>query len=613
MANGPEATNYQEPGKSVIKEQRASAKDIRAQGRKLLGGVRRAQDRLAHLLGSSIDGRATLVVGMLERNANEATSYWLQLVVSIGIATLGLVVGSAAVIIGAMLVAPLMGPIVALAMGLASGSPFLVLRAAGRIVFSVLAAIGGAALITVLLPFHELNSEIAARTSPTALDLLTAGFCALAGVYASLRPGSDTATTAAGTSIGISLVPPLCASGFGLGTGMWSVAGGAALLFLTNLVAIIFVGTLSFVAAGFNRVDAASLERRELAKRQNTVVAAAIARRLAGLFESKAGPALRFVMPFLLLGAIFVPLRRALDEVAWQVSTRAAVNESLRREPNKIVQSRVRVERHAVDLLLVVLGKTADAEASRARLASEIELASGVKPRVEVLAIPDAAAFAGLASSLRATDDPLPVAPVPPPPTPAEQLEGGREFVRSSTMRLWPGTTVGEPLLIDIDTGESAPLNVRIVHLGAALSPDAIEGLGRSLGAALAREVRIVDVPIPPAPLSRAEGDLSFISDVSAGVRASANVASVNVCVVEPQKKKERRLYGRDQELADTLHRVLATHPRVTTTMGEDWIVWFTREACADPAQGDSKAGGEDETVPPADPASAKRGGAEGP
>src|SRR5688572_6921856 len=244
---------------------------------------------------------------MLQRNANEATSYWLQLVVSIGIATLGLVVGSAAVIIGAMLVAPLMGPIIALAMGLAAGSPFLVLRAAARIALSVFVAIGGAALITLLLPFHELNSEIAARTAPTVLDLVTAGFCALAGVYASLRPGSDTATTAAGTSIGISLVPPLCASGFGLGTSTWTVAGGAALLFLTNLVAIIFVGTLSFLAAGFNRVDAMPLEREELAKNQRTVIAAAIARRLAGLFESKAGPALRFVMPFLLLAAIFVP------------------------------------------------------------------------------------------------------------------------------------------------------------------------------------------------------------------------------------------------------------------------------------------------------------------
>jgi len=216
--------------RSAEQRTRLSLPDLR---QSLLG----MQDRLVRLLGNSVEGRQQLVIGMLHRNASEATSYWLQLIVSIGIATLGLVVGSSAVVIGAMLIAPLMGPIVGLAMGLATGSPFLVLRSAGRVGLSVIVAIGGAAVITMMVPFHELNAEISARTSPTVLDLITAGFCALAGVYASVRPGSDTAATAAGTSIGISLVPPLCASGYGFGTAAWPVAGGAALLFLTNTTA----------------------------------------------------------------------------------------------------------------------------------------------------------------------------------------------------------------------------------------------------------------------------------------------------------------------------------------------------------------------------------------
>jgi uncharacterized hydrophobic protein (TIGR00271 family) len=273
--------------------------------------LHRMQDRLLHLLGNDVEARSAIVRGMLNRDPKEAMSYWLQLVVSVGIATLGLVVGSAAVVIGAMLVAPLMGPIVALAMGLATGSPFLVLRSSGRILSSVGVAVGGAALITELLPFHELNAEIAARTTPTVLDLLTAAFCALAGVYASLRPGSDTATTAAGTSIGISLVPPLCASGYGLGTLAWPVAGGAALLFLTNLVAIVAVGCVAFVASGFNRVHVATLERDELAVGDDAPIARRLARRLARLFESRTGPALRLLMPFVLLAVIYVPLRRA--------------------------------------------------------------------------------------------------------------------------------------------------------------------------------------------------------------------------------------------------------------------------------------------------------------
>lgn len=559
---------------------RSALRDRRAWTVRALRRLRTAQDRLLHLLGSSVEARSGLVAGMLARNANESTSYWLQLGVSIGIATLGLVVGSAAVIIGAMLVAPLMGPIVALAMGLATGSPFLVLRSAGRIVLSVVVAIGGAAAITVLLPFHELNGEIAARTSPTVLDLLTAGFCALAGVYASLRPGSDTATTAAGTSIGISLVPPLCASGYGLGAAMWPVAGGAALLFLTNLVAIIFVGTISFVGAGFNRVNSVSLERDELAKNQNAFVTAAIARRLSLLFASKAGPALRFLMPLVLLAVVYLPLRRALDEVAWQVRVRAAVQDALTREPREIVQSRVRVERHEVDLRVVLLGNTADGEACRGRLDTELKSASGVVPHIEVLAIPDAAAFAGLQSTLRSSQDRL-LPPTPPPPSATQQLDIGRSMIRTSVRRLWPAAAAGEPIVIEVGTSESGPLRVRVVHLGAALGSDAVESLGRGLFGALSREVQLVDVAIPTEALTRSNGDLALVSRVSSGIRATAAIVNVNICIVEPSPPlNRRRVDKRDQELADTLRQVLAEHPRVTTEVGDDWSVRFVRGAC---------------------------------
>jgi uncharacterized hydrophobic protein (TIGR00271 family) len=572
------------------KSWKLSARDLRAWTIRALRRMRAVQDRLLNLLGANVDRRTTLVAAMLERSAHEATSYWLQLIVSIGIATLGLVVGSAAVIIGAMLVAPLMVPIIGLAMGLASGSPFLVLRSAGRIVLSVLVATSGAALITVLLPFHELNAEIAARTSPTVLDLLTAGFCALAGVYAAVRPGSDTATTAAGTSIGISLVPPLCASGYGLGTTAWPVAGGAALLFLTNLVAIVVVGTLSFVAAGFNRVDTTTLERRELAKQQNGVVTAAISRQLAGLFESTAGPALRFLMPLVLLAAVYVPLRRALDEVAWQVRVRAAVQDALDRQSHRIVQSRARVERHEVDVLVVLLGKTADAEAVRFELHAEIEAIAGVAPRVEVLAIPDAKAFAGLESTLRTAADPLPL-PVVPSLSPLEQLDSGRELIQSSVVRLWPAATAGEPLVIELGAAARGPLRIDVVHLGPDLGADAVETLARSLSAAVEREVQVVAVAIPAQALTRADGDLNFASRVMSALRESAAIESIHVCVVEPAlPAKRRRVAARDQELADLLRDPLTRHPRVVTQAGDEWSVRFVRGACPSEKPSDARA-----------------------
>jgi len=450
----------------------------------------RLQDRLVRLLGNSVEGRAALVAGMLRRDAREATSYWLQLLVSIGIATLGLVVGSSAVVIGAMLVAPLMGPIVGLAMGLAAGSPFLVLRSAGRVALSIMVAVGGAAVITALLPFHELNAEISARTSPTVLDLITAGFCALAGVYSSLRPGSDTAATAAGTSIGISLVPPLCASGYGVGTSSWSIAGGSALLFLTNFVAIVVVGTAAFLAGGFNRVDVTDLEREELGKAGETApIARALALRLARLFESRWGPVLRFLMPFAFLAAVYVPLRRALDEVAWEVRVRAAVRRSLAAEPARVVQSHVVIERHEVELVMVLLGTTRDADAARARLGAEIRQVAGVRPRLEILAVPDATAFAGLESTLL-TPHEVKTATAPPPPSPGQELDDAASTLRATVSALWPKAALGDALAVDLDAATASSLRLRIVHLGTPLSRDGAETLRQAIGARLARDVR---------------------------------------------------------------------------------------------------------------------------
>ncbi|MBL9040948.1 MAG: DUF389 domain-containing protein, partial [Myxococcales bacterium] len=294
-----------------------------------------------------------------------------------------------------------------------------------------------------------------------------------------MRHSSDTATTAAGTSISISLVPPLCASGYGFGTGAWSVAGGAALLFLTNLVAIVAVGTMAFVAAGFKRVDVTVLEREELTKEEtDSSIARALARSLAQLFESRWGPAMRFLMPFVLLAAVYVPLRSALDEVAWQVRVRAAVQQIISREPLRVVQSRVRVERREVELLVVVLGKAHDAELSRARLDAEIRQASGVTPRVDVFAVPDANAVAGLESSLlarRKVDVPV----VAPAPSAEHQLNAARERVRSAVTDVWPSSSVGAPLSIDIGSASEGPLGIQIVHRGVGLSGDTLEVLRR--------------------------------------------------------------------------------------------------------------------------------------
>lgn len=542
-----------------------------------VGALHRAQDRLLRLLGSGVERRSAIVKSMLHRDANESLSYWLQLVVSIGIATLGLVVGSAAVIIGAMLVAPLMTPIVGIAMGLATGSPFLVLRSGGRILLSVCVAVGGAASITLLLPFHELNPEIAARTSPTVLDLLTAAFCAIAGVYAALRPGSDTATTAAGTSIGISLVPPLCASGYGLGTVGWSVFGGAALLFLTNLVAIVAVGTVAFLMAGFSRVDVTTLEREELADGEDSPVARRLARRLARLFESRVGPALRLAMPFVLLAAVYVPLRRALDEVAWEVKVRGAVRTALSEEPRPVVESRAQVARHTVDVVVVLLGRAQDAEATRTRLKESIQRVAGVVPSVEVVAVPDAKAFAGLETSLL-TSHAVPAAP-PPRPVGERAAEAGEE-VRQRLLELWPGQTGGHLLAMTIESASDEKLRLRVVHQGPNLDRAAREIVDKSLSKELGREVEVIAVSLPLEALTRARGDLDFVTRVGGLVSAARLLPEATLCLVRPDAVDSKRLPRGDAQLAAAVDRALEGASAVVTREGAEFSLQLVVGAC---------------------------------
>jgi uncharacterized hydrophobic protein (TIGR00271 family) len=541
------------------------------------------QDRLAALLGCARDHRPVVIANMLRRSPQESTGYWLQLLVAVGIATLGLVLGSTAVVIGAMLIAPLMGPIVSFGMGLAVGSPFLVVRSGVRILISVAVAVASSSLLTLALPFHELNAEIASRTTPTVLDLLTAAFCALAGVYAAMRPGSDIASTAAGTSIGISLVPPLCASGFGVGTAAWNVAGGALLLFLTNFVAIVLVGTLAFAAAGFHQVNISRLERDELQKEgDGPVLRSRLDRRLRVLFASRGGPWLRLLMPFMLLGAVYVPLRKGLDEVAWQIGARKEVNTAIERLALRVVQSRVRVERQQIDLTLILVGSTKDADAARQRLEHEIRGATDVTPRLDIFAVADAQTLAGLEAALRA--------PVLPPAVaqraPSAQLDDVRHFLNQAVALRWPSRAAGEPLEVSLTTAGER-LTLTVVHLGAALDPAAIEGLERALGGDLERAVRVVDAPVPNGELHPTSAGIATVAQLSRWLENSRRTESVSVCVSEPSEPaapassaEAPAEYAGSEPLRSVLRQLLESHPRVSFLPGQAWRLRFVVGPC---------------------------------
>ncbi|MFZ9396824.1 MAG: TIGR00341 family protein, partial [Erythrobacter sp.] len=152
-----------------------------------------------------------------------------------GIAILGLLLSSPAVVIGAMLLSPLMGPIMGLGFALAIGDYHWLKQSARTLAWGSGLAILLCALLVFLSPIQTVTSEIAARTRPNLFDLLIALFSALAGAYATIRGREGTIV---GVAIATALMPPLAVVGFGLATINLTVFSGALLLFVTNLVTI---------------------------------------------------------------------------------------------------------------------------------------------------------------------------------------------------------------------------------------------------------------------------------------------------------------------------------------------------------------------------------------
>ncbi|MFN8472329.1 MAG: DUF389 domain-containing protein [Anaerolineae bacterium] len=183
-------------------------------------------------------------------------NFFVLLLLATVIATFGLLSASTATVIGAMIVAPLMGPIMATAAAVVMGSLSRALRALVLVAVGVAAVIGLSALLGLAAPevtisFTE-NSELASRISPGLYALITALAAGAAGAFIVER--AEIADSMGGVAIAISLVPPLCVVGIALSVGEWSHAAGAMLLFLTNFLAILFAGGLVFLISGLGRV-----------------------------------------------------------------------------------------------------------------------------------------------------------------------------------------------------------------------------------------------------------------------------------------------------------------------------------------------------------------------
>jgi len=192
----------------------------------------------------------TSLFSSLREESKLNAMFMILLILSTMIATFGLFINSSSVVIGAMLLAPLMQPIVSLSMGVLRQDSDLELNGAKTIFWAVLAVLLTAALISLFTPIERLTTEMAGRLSPTILDLFVAIASGAAAAYA--KSNEKIIGSLAGVAIAVALVPPLAVAGIGLGWGNWHMFSMSFLLFVTNLVGIVLAAAFTFVLLGFS-------------------------------------------------------------------------------------------------------------------------------------------------------------------------------------------------------------------------------------------------------------------------------------------------------------------------------------------------------------------------
>jgi len=186
----------------------------------------------------------------IHENAQSSESYKVLMVLSTLLATVGLFANATPVIIGAMILAPLMSPIISLSMGVLRQNIELISTSGKTLLVGIGLAMVFGTVLTWLIPLTMITPEIQARLSPNLLDLGVAIFSGVAAAYASAR--SEVAKSLAGVAIAVALVPPLGVAAIGIGWWDWPIFSGAFLLFLTNLVGIILAAAATFLMMGFS-------------------------------------------------------------------------------------------------------------------------------------------------------------------------------------------------------------------------------------------------------------------------------------------------------------------------------------------------------------------------
>lgn len=185
----------------------------------------------------------------LRANGKISSSYLVLMALSTLLATTGLFQDSTPVIIGAMILAPMMGPIMTLSMGIVRLDKDLLLYPIKTLFTGIAIALFFSCIYTLIVPLETITPQMSARLNPNLLDLMVAIFSGIAGAYAQSK--SEVAKSLAGVAIAVALIPPLGVTGIGLGWLDWSTIYGSFLLFCINLIGMTMAAAATFTILGF--------------------------------------------------------------------------------------------------------------------------------------------------------------------------------------------------------------------------------------------------------------------------------------------------------------------------------------------------------------------------
>lgn len=466
------------------------------------------QTAILKLLGLHSDERPALFRETADAATDADLPFFLVLLLSGLIATLGLVLNSTAVVIGAMLVAPLLGPLLGLSMSVAVGDGRLFLQTALTVLAGASAVVALAALVTWALPIDTVTEQIAARTTPNILDLLIAIASGLAGAVVVASRESRLSGSIPGVAVAVALVPPLGVAGFGIGTGLqWPIISGSLLLFGANLAGIVLSGLAVFLTIGMQRhdvVEAAAIWHME--GRSSGLARQCERLPLPSVLGAASSPLRRIALTLLLVVVVSLPLVTSFSHYVRQVRLNTAADtaeSALEADGRSLVVNRSVVEDGkggTVTFRITTRRRVPDDEQRALSERMTATMGSPVTLRLVQIVVPD--------GKLKQVADSLPVAPAVTATESAstaellEPLEARLVGTRGDTLLPTGARLLGSALTVA--AGRPPELEVSYGSL-ARLSPDAEALVAAQAARALTldparartRWVRLGEQPMP--------------------------------------------------------------------------------------------------------------------